>query len=60
MMPRADRAHRLTDRELKKLEEKIAKEYIQAHDEIAKKPISILIGLPNLIRKWCKRLKTKK
>lgn len=59
-MPRADRAHRLTDRELKKLEEKIAKEYIQAHDEIAKKADKYFNRFAKLDKEMVQKVKDKK
>ena len=60
MMPKADRAHRLTDRELKKLEEKIAKEYRQAHDEIAEKADKYFNRFAKLDKEMVQKVKDKK
>lgn len=60
MMPRADRAHRLTDRELKKLEERIAKAYIQAYDEIAEKADKYFNHFAKLDKEMVQKVKDKK
>ena len=60
MIPRADRAHRLTDRELKNLEEKIAKAYIQAYDGIAEKTDKYFIQFAKLDKEMAQKVKDKK
>lgn len=60
MIPRADRAHRLTDRELKNLEEKIAKAYKQAYDGIAEKTDKYFIQFAKLDKEMAQKVKDKK
>lgn len=60
MIPRADRAHRLTDRELKNLEEKIAKAYKQAYDGIAEKTDKYFIQFAKRDKEMAQKVKDKK
>ena len=60
MIPKADRAHRLTDRELKNLEEKIAKAYKQAYDGIAEKTDKYFIQFAKRDKEMAQKVKDKK
>ena len=60
MIPRADRAHRLTDREVKNLEEKIAKAYKQAYDGIEEKTDKYFIQFAKRDKEMAQKVKDKK